>query len=237
MVFNPKTGDFYPKKGPIFTHILLADEINRAPAKVQSALLEAMAEKQITIGEVSYPLQEPFLVLATQNPLEQEGTYALPEAQLDRFMFKVVVDYPSKSEEFQIMEKMSQGKKQEAKPVLDRDDILELQKEVQKVHIEDRLKNYIVEIVMATRQPEKYGLRQIKSLIQIGVSPRATIYLAQASRAYAFLKKRNYVTSDDIKTMATLVLRHRLILTYEAEAEQINSDSVIGKILSSVEVP
>lgn len=237
MIFNPKSGEFSPKKGPIFTQILLADEINRAPAKVQSALLESMAERQVTIGEKTYKLDNPFLVLATQNPIEQEGTYNLPEAQMDRFMFKVIVGYPLEDEEAQILERMSKGNPEKVTPIFHQEDILRVQKEVENIHIEPRIKNYIVSLVMATRNPERYGLREIQSLLRMGVSPRATIYLAKASRARAFLKGRDYVTSDDVKTMIFPVFRHRVILTYEAEAEEVVSDKIIQKILHSVEVP
>ncbi len=237
MIFNPKTGDFAPKKGPIFTNIVLADEINRAPAKVQSALLEAMAEKQVTIGDVSYPLNLPFLVLATQNPLEQEGTYPLPEAQMDRFMFKIHVDYPTKTDELEILNRMSKNQKPEIKPVITREDLLRATSRVDSIYVDEKLKNYIVEIVMATRTPKEYGLGRLAHLISVGGSPRATISLTRAAKAHAFLRSRGYVTAEDVKAIAYNVLRHRLILTYEAEAENIKSDDVIKEVLSQIEVP
>ena len=236
MIFNPKTGNFAPKKGPIFTHIVLADEINRAPAKVQSALLEAMAEKQVTIGDTTYPLNQPFLVLATQNPLEQEGTYPLPEAQLDRFMFKVIVDYPAKSEELEILNRMSKDEKPKIQSVTTKEELLHAKKRVDEIHINDELKNYIVDLVFATRKPSDYGLSHIESLIQVGASPRATINLTRASKAHAFLRARGYVTAEDIKAVIYNVLRHRLILTYEAEAEEVKSEEMIKEILNQVEV-
>ena len=237
MIFNPKTGEFAPKKGPIFTNIVLADEINRAPAKVQSALLEAMAEKQVTIGDESYKLDHPFLVLATQNPLEQEGTYPLPEAQLDRFMFKVIVSYPQKMDELEILNRMSTESIPQIQPVISRDELMRARQRVDAIYIDDKLKNYIVEIVMTTRHPGDSGLGHIESLISVGGSPRATINLAKAARAHAFLKARGYVTADDIKAVAYHVLRHRLILTYEAEAESVDSDEIIKEVLNNVEVP
>lgn len=237
MIFNPKSGDFAPRKGPIFTNIVLADEINRAPAKVQSALLEAMAEKQVTIGETSYRLENPFLVLATQNPLEQEGTYPLPEAQMDRFMFKINVTYPVKSEELQILERMGKNEKPEIQSVITKEDLLRAGSRVDMVYVDNKVKNYVVEIVMATRKPEEYGLGRIAGLIQVGGSPRATISLFRAAKAHAFLRGRGYVTVEDIKAIAFHTLRHRLILTYEAEAENIRTDDIIKEILSSVEVP
>lgn len=236
MIFNPKTGDFAPKKGPIFTHIVLADEINRAPAKVQSALLESMAEKQVTIGDTSYSLNQPFLVLATQNPLEQEGTYPLPEAQLDRFMFKVIVDYPNKNEELEILNNLSGIKKPKIEPVITKEILMTAQKRVDEIYIKDELKNYIVDIVLATRKPSEYGLRHIENLIDVGASPRATINLTRASKAHAFLQSRGYVTAEDIKAVIYNVLRHRLILTYEAEAEEVKSEEMIKEILNQIEV-
>ena len=226
-----------PKKGPIFTNIVLADEINRAPAKVQSALLEAMAEKQVTIGDVSYSLAPPFLVLATQNPLEQEGTYPLPEAQLDRFMFKVLVSYPKKMDELEILNRMSRDNIPKVQAVISREDLMKARERVDSIYIDDKLKNYIVEIIMTTRSPGKYGLKHIDSLLSVGGSPRATINLTKSAKAHAFLKSRGYVTADDIKAVAYHVLRHRLILTYEAEAENIDSDEVIREILNHIEVP
>lgn len=237
MVFNPKTGEFSPKKGPIFTNIVLADEINRAPAKVQSALLEAMAEKQVTIGDTTYPLERPFLVLATQNPLEQEGTYPLPEAQMDRFMFKINVTYPTKTEEFEILNKMATDKQPTITAVISKEELMRAKERADMIYLDDKLKSYIVEIVMATRKPDEYGLSQISGLLSVGGSPRATISLTRAAKAHAFLRSRGYVTAEDIKAIAYHVLRHRLILTYEAEAENIKTDEVIKEILSQIEVP
>lgn len=237
MIFNPKSGDFAPKKGPIFTNIVLADEINRAPAKVQSALLEAMAEKQVTIGEVSYKLQNPFLVLATQNPLEQEGTYPLPEAQMDRFMFKINVGYPTKAEELEIMNRMGRNEKPQIQPVITREDLLRASERIDQIYVDSKIKNYIVEIVMASRKPSEHGLSSIANLLAVGGSPRASISLIRAAKAHAFLRGRGYVTAEDIKAIAYSVLRHRLILTYEAEAENIKSDEIVKEILGSIEVP
>jgi MoxR-like ATPase len=237
MVFNPKSGEFTVKKGPIFTNIVLADEINRAPAKVQSALLEAMAEKQVTIGETTYKLETPFLVLATQNPLEQEGTYPLPEAQMDRFMFKINVDYPSKSEELEIMNRMGQDKQPVIEPVITQEDLVRARSRVDQIYVDDKLRGYIVEIVMATRDPMKHGLGHIENLIRVGGSPRATISLIRAAKAHAFLRGRGYVTAEDVKAIAYGVLRHRLILSFEAEAEEIKSDEIVKEVLGSIEVP
>lgn len=237
MIFNPKTGDFVPRKGPIFTNIVLADEINRAPAKVQSALLEAMAEKQVTIGDESYSLETPFLVLATQNPLEQEGTYPLPEAQMDRFMFKINVGYPGKGDELEILNRMGRNEKPKIQPVISREDLLRASQRADEIYVDQKIKNYIVEIVMASRQPSEYGLSRIANLIQVGGSPRATICLYRGAKAHAFLRGRGYVTAEDIKAIAYHVMRHRLILTYEAEAENIKSDDIIKEILTQVEVP
>jgi len=237
MVFNPKTGEFTPKKGPIFTNIVLADEINRAPAKVQSALLEAMAEKQVTIGDETYKLERPFLVLATQNPLEQEGTYPLPEAQMDRFMFKIVVTYPNKSEEMEILNKMATQHQPTIDKVISREELVRAKDRVDMIYIDEKIKNYIVEIVMASRKPQDYGLGHLESLLSVGGSPRATISLTRASKAHAFLRGRGYVTAEDVKAIAYNVLRHRLILTYEAEAENVSSEEMIKEILSQVEVP
>jgi MoxR-like ATPase len=237
MIFNPKSGEFAPKKGPIFTNIVLADEINRAPAKVQSALLEAMAEKQVTIGDESYPLETPFLVLATQNPLEQEGTYALPEAQMDRFMFKINVQYPTKSEELEIVQRMGQNKKPQVSAVIGKEELLKASDRIDQIYVDTKVKNYIVEIIMASRTPQDYGMGAVAPLIAVGGSPRASISLIRASKAHAFLRGRGYVTTEDVKAIAYHVLRHRLILTYEAEAENMNADHVIKEILNHVEVP
>ena len=236
MIFNPKEGTFTPRKGPIFTNILLADEINRAPAKVQSALLEAMQERQVTIGESTYPLQEPFLVLATQNPIEQEGTYPLPEAQIDRFMLKLRIDYPDMKEERQILELMGRDEAIQVQRVVTPADILRVREMVRDIYVDDRVKDYIVHLVFATRRPQDYKL-DLKDLIQFGASPRATIYLAQAARAHAFIKGRGYVTPEDIKAIGLDVLRHRIILTYEAEAEEVTTEQIISRVFDAVQVP
>lgn len=236
MIFNPKSGEFTPKKGPIFTNIVLADEINRAPAKVQSALLEAMAEKQVTISEQTYQLEKPFLVLATQNPLEQEGTYPLPEAQMDRFMFKVIVGYPSKKEEMEILNKMSVQHTPQINSVIHKEELMRAIEIVDQIYIDQKVKDYIVEIVMTTREPKEYGLGKIQNLVNVGCSPRATISLVRAAKAHAFIRGRGFVTSEDVKSVAFNVLRHRILLTFEAEAENIKSDEVIKEILKHVEV-
>ena len=236
MIFNPKTGEFAPKKGPIFTNIVLADEINRAPAKVQSALLEAMAERQVTIGDTTYPLEKPFLVLATQNPLEQEGTYPLPEAQMDRFMFKILVDYPTKSEELEILNLTAGGDMPEVSAVVSHDELMRARDRVNQIYVDEKVKNYIVEIVMATRQPEQYGMKHLNGLLSVGGSPRATISLVRAAKGHAFLRGRGFVTIEDVKAIAYPVLRHRLILSFEAEAENMTSDQVIKDILIHLEV-
>jgi MoxR-like ATPase len=236
MIFNQKDGTFYPRKGPVFSNIILADEINRAPAKVQSALLEAMQERQVTIGDSTYALEEPFLVLATQNPIEQEGTYPLPEAQIDRFMLKLEIDYPDPKEERQILDLMAQDDVIPVNKVITPADILRLRSVVKEVYMDDRIKDYIVQLVLATRKPQEFKL-DLKDLIQFGASPRATIYLAQAARAHAFLKGRGYVTPDDIKAIGMDVLRHRIILTYEAEAEEVTTESVISRVFDAVQVP
>ena len=237
MIFNQKTGDFTAKKGPIFTSLVLADEINRAPAKVQSALLEAMGEHQVTIGETTYRLQDPFTVLATMNPIEQEGTYPLPEAQLDRFLFKVKVGYPNLSEEKTILNRMSGESMPKALKICQPSQILEARKVCSQIYMDEKLKDYILAIVFATRFPEKHGLPELKPLIQVGASPRATISLAKASRATAFVRHRGFVTPEDVKSIAYDVLRHRVLVSFEAEAEGIDSETVIKKILERVEVP
>lgn len=237
MIFNPKSGEFAPRKGPIFSNIVLADEINRAPAKVQSALLEAMAEKQVTIGEESYRLESPFLVLATQNPLEQEGTYPLPEAQMDRFMFKINVTYPGKVEELEILNRMGVNEKPKVESVITREDLLRVSQRIDQIYVDNKIKNYIVEMIMASRKPAEYGLGKIANLIAVGGSPRATISLFRAAKAHAFLRGRGYVTAEDIKAIAYNTLRHRLILTYEAEAESLKTDDVIKEIMAHIEVP
>ncbi len=234
MIFNSINQSFSVKKGPVFTNILLADEINRAPPKVQSALLEAMAEKQVTIGEKSFPLQRPFLVLATQNPIEQEGTYPLPEAQMDRFLFKVLVRYSGRSEEMEILNRMSSLKTPSVCPVLSQEDVLNFQTQVHQVYMEDRFKNDIVDLVLATREPENYGLKDIASFISLGASPRATVYFPAAAKAHALLKDREYVSIDDIHSVAYPLLRHRLILSYEAQAEDITPDKVISQIIKRI---
>jgi len=237
MIFHQKTGEFAVKKGPIFTNIVLADEINRAPAKVQSALLEAMAEKQITIGDESHPLPPPFLVLATQNPLDQEGTYPLPEAQMDRFMFKTLVNYPDKVEELEILNRMSTDQLHEIKPVISKPELMRARERADSIYIEENLRKYIVEIVMATREPSEYGLSHMENLVTVGGSPRATISLTRSAKAHAFLRGRGYVTAEDVKAIAYNVLRHRIILSYEAEAEEIKADEVIKEVLNQIEVP
>ncbi len=237
MVLNPKTSTFEPKTGPIFANLVLADEVNRAPAKVQSALLESMQERQVTLGEQTFPLPSPFLVMATQNPIEQEGTYPLPEAQVDRFMLKLKVGYPDKTEERAILDRMTQAESVHAAPVIQLDKILALRKIVGEIHVDERARNYIVDLVFATRYPDQYGLDDLKGLIEYGASPRATIFLLTAARALAFLYGRGYVTPDDIKMIGPDVLRHRIILTYEAEAEELTSDDLIKRIFDRVEVP
>ncbi len=237
MVFDPKNQEFYPKKGPLFAHIVLADEINRAPAKVQSALLEAMQEHQVTIGGTTYPLPEPFLVLATQNPIEQEGTYPLPEAQLDRFLFKVRVEYPTRLEEREVLVRMSSGDPISVKRVLDPAGILSARKAIAGIHLDQRLVDYIVDLVRATREPASIGLPALAPLIAFGASPRASISFAQASRAYAFLQGRTFVVPEDIRALAGDVLRHRLVLTFEAEAEDVTADGVIAQLLGAVKAP
>ena len=236
MIFNPKTGDFTAKKGPVFSNIVLADEINRAPAKVQSALLEAMAEKQVTIGEQSYKLDHPFLVLATQNPLEQEGTYPLPEAQMDRFMFKINVSYPSKTEELEIISRLGTNQKPQLNTVISKEQLLTAVNVVDQIYVDQKVKNYIVDLIMATREPTVYGLGRLQKLIAVGGSPRASLSLIRAAKAHAFLRGRGFVTVEDIKAIVYKVLRHRLILTYEAEAENLKQDDIIKEILSAIEV-
>ncbi len=237
LVFNPQSGNFTTRKGPLFANIILADEINRAPAKVQSALLEAMQERQVTIGDTTYPLDDPFMVLATQNPIEQEGTYHLPEAQIDRFMLKVKVDYPSRKEELQIMDLMMADELPSVRPVVELPVLRDARRTVRAIHMEAALKEYIVHLVFATREPEDYKLQGMKQLIAHGASPRATIFVALAAKARAFLDGRGYVTPDDVKAVAMDVLRHRVIVTYEAEAEEITSEQLIARVLRVVEVP
>jgi MoxR-like ATPase len=235
-IYRPREGDFIVKKGPLFGNIILADEINRAPAKVQSALLEAMQEKQVTIGEETFRLEEPFMVLATQNPIEQEGTYPLPEAQVDRFMLKLLVTYPNREEELAIMNQQARREKPEVKPVLTPEDILKAREVVDSIYVDEKIQNYIVDIVLATRDPNAYGLK-MENLIQYGASPRASIYLNQAAKAYAFLQGRGYVTPQDVKTIGPDVLRHRLLLSYEAEAEEMTPDDAVARFFEHIEVP
>jgi MoxR-like ATPase len=235
-IYEPKTGDFSIKKGPVFTNIVLADEINRAPAKVQSALLEAMQERQITIGSSTFSLEEPFLVMATQNPIEQEGTYPLPEAQVDRFMLKLKINYPNKAEEKEIVKRVTAEEQNEIQAVAAPSEIIEIQKLVNRIYIDEKLQDYILEIIFATREPKVFGI-DIEDLIQYGASPRASIYLNQAVKAYAFLQGRGYVVPQDIKTVGLDILRHRVILSYEAEAEDLTSDDIINKIFENIEVP
>ena len=237
MVYSQKDETFQVKKGPVFANFVLADEINRAPAKVQSALLEAMQERQVTIGNETFGLPKPFLVLATQNPIEQEGTYPLPEAQVDRFMLKVVIDYPKLEEKKLIIRQNINGDKFEVKPILKADEIIEARKVVRQVYLDEKIEKYIVDIVFATRYPEKYDLKELKDMIGFGGSPRASINLALAARSYAFIKRRGYVIPEDVRAVAHDVLRHRIGLTYEAEASNMTSDEIVSKILNKVEVP
>lgn len=237
MVYSQKEEAFQIKKGPVFANFVLADEINRAPAKVQSALLEAMQERQVTIGNETFKLPEPFLVLATQNPIEQEGTYPLPEAQTDRFMLKVVIDYPKLEEEKLIIRQNINGEKNTVKPILRTDEIIEARKVVRQVYLDEKIEKYIVDIVFATRYPGSYSLKELENMIEFGGSPRASINLALAARAYAFIKHRGYVIPEDVRAVAHDVLRHRIGLTYEAEATNLTSDEIISEILNKVEVP
>lgn len=237
LIFDPKDSEFKTKKGPIFSNIILADEINRSPAKVQSALLEAMQEHTVTIGQSTFDLDDPFLVLATQNPIEQEGTYPLPEAQVDRFMLKLSVDYPSKDEELEIMRRMATGPAIEIEPVVTPDEILRARRAAEMIYMDGQVERYIVDLVFATREPAAYGLDDLTDLIAFGGSPRASICLAKTARAHAFLRHRGYVTPEDVRSVGMDVLRHRVLLTYEAEAEEITSDDVVAKILDRIEVP
>jgi MoxR-like ATPase len=237
MIYNQKTGAFEVRKGPLFSNFILADEINRAPAKVQSALLEAMQEKQVTIGDQTYPLEEPFLVMATQNPVEQEGTYPLPEAQMDRFMLKVVISYPKKEEETKIIRQNIMGEFPKAAAVLKPQDILKARDVVKQVYMDEKIEKYIVDIVFASRYPAENNLAKLKDLISFGGSPRASISLAKAAKAYAFIKRRGYVIPEDVRAVCNDVLRHRIGLTYEAEAENVTSEEIIAEILNTVEVP
>ncbi|MCI0512727.1 AAA family ATPase [candidate division KSB1 bacterium] len=237
LIYDQRSGDFTTKKGPIFSNLILADEINRSPAKVQSALLEAMQERQVTIGEQTYPLGDPFLVLATQNPIEQEGTYPLPEAQVDRFMLKLSVGYPSRDEELEIMRRMTRDAEPTASKVIGPQDIIKAREVTTQVYIDPKIENYIVDIVFATREPKKYGLDELEDLIAYGASPRASIYLSKAAKAHAFISRRGYVTPEDVRAIGLDVLRHRVIVTYEAEAEDVNAEDVVRKVLNRIEVP
>lgn len=237
LIYSQKSEDFLVKKGPIFANFILADEINRAPAKVQSALLEAMQERQVTIGESTYKLEEPFLVMATQNPIEQEGTYPLPEAQLDRFMLKVVINYPTKDEEKVILRQQIGNEKTDVKAVLSGEDIIKARDIVREVYVDEKIENYITDIVFSTRYPNDFKLERFSNMISFGASPRASINLALAAKAYAFIKRRGYVIPEDVRAIAHAVMRHSIGLTYEAEAENITTDDIINEILNTVEVP
>jgi MoxR-like ATPase len=237
MIYQQKTGEFVARKGPVFTNLLLADEVNRAPAKVQSALLEAMQERQVTLGDTSHPLPEPFLVFATQNPIEQEGTYPLPEAQVDRFLLKVRVDYPRREEERQILDRMMSGETPAVSRVLKGGEVVRLSRRVREVYLDDRIRDYIVAVVTATRHPREVGLGEMTPLIAYGASPRATLAFSEAARAMAFLRGRGYVVPEDVKEIAKDVLRHRILLTYEAEAENVTTETVVERVLERVEVP
>ncbi len=237
LIYNIKENDFSIKKGPIFANFVLADEINRAPAKVQSALLEAMQEKQVTIGDETFTLPKPFLVMATQNPIEQEGTYPLPEAQVDRFMLKTVIDYPKKDEEQLIIRQNLKGDYEQVNPVVTLEQILKAQQAVREVYMDEKIEKYILDIIFATRTPEKYNLQEIKPLINFGASPRGSINLAMASKCFAFIKRRGYVVPEDVRAVIHDVLRHRIGITYEAEAENITSEDIINKIVNVIEVP
>lgn len=238
LIFNQKTGKFETRKGPIFANLILADEINRAPSKVQSALLEAMQERQVTLGETTYPLEAPFLVLATQNPIEQEGTYPLPEAQVDRFMFKVRVDYPTITEEKQIIRRTAFSTQEtEVEPVVDPGDILQAQKTINDIYVDEKVEDYVLSLVFATRDPDRYQLGDLKSLIDFGASPRASINLILAARSRAFLEHRGYITPEDVRYIGADVLRHRIILSYEAEAEELTSEDIIQRLFDTIPVP
>jgi MoxR-like ATPase len=237
LIYDQRNGKFQTKKGPIFANIILADEVNRSPAKVQSALLEAMQERTVTIGENTFPLDDPFLVLATQNPIEQEGTYPLPEAQVDRFMLKLSIDYPVQEEELEIMRRMSTGPEPTPSPVVKPADIINARQVVEEIYIDPKIEQYIVDIVFATRNPKEYGLEELAELIAYGASPRASIYLAKTAKAHAFLKRRGYVTPEDVRAIGMDVLRHRIIVTYEAEAEEVSAEDVVRKVLNKIEVP
>jgi MoxR-like ATPase len=237
VIYNQQKGEFTSKLGPIHANLVLSDEINRAPAKVQSALLEAMQERQVTIGDKTYPLPEPFIVMATQNPIEQEGTYPLPEAQIDRFMLMAKISYPSRDEERKIMDRMTGMEPVKAEPVVTPTELLDAKKVIQQIYMDEKVKDYIVDVVFATREPAKHGLKDLAPLIEFGASPRATIALAMASRAHAFLRHRGYVTPEDVKAVGHDVLRHRLVLTYEADAEEVTTDQVVRRTFEVIEVP
>ncbi|KPL15985.1 ATPase [candidate division WOR_3 bacterium SM1_77] len=237
MIFNQRTNEFSVSKGPIFANLILADEINRTPPKVQSAMLEAMQERQVTIGDETFKLDNPFMVLATQNPIEQEGTYPLPEAQIDRFLLKIKITYPNKEEEKEIVERIAVAGEPKIKAVVDPKAIIKARELCKKIYIDDKIKDYVIELVFATREPGKFGLDELSGLIRYGASPRASIYLTSTARALAFLKRRGFVIPEDIKELAPDILRHRIILTYEAEAEEVTTDDIIQKVLGGVEVP
>ena len=236
-IYNQTSGEFTSKLGPVFANLVLADEINRAPAKVQSALLEAMQERQVTIGDKSFPLPNPFVVMATQNPIEQEGTYPLPEAQMDRFMLMIKVGYPTRAEELTVMERMTLSKEAKANPVTTPAQLLEARQVIGDIYVDDRVKNYIIDVVFATREPEAGGLRDLAPLIEYGASPRASIALNRAARAHAFLRRRGYVTPEDVKAVGPDVLRHRMVLSYEAEADEVTAEDVVKRVFEVVEVP
>jgi MoxR-like ATPase len=236
-IYNPQDAEFHTRRGPIFANIVLADEVNRAPAKVQSALLEAMQERQVSIGGSTFPLPQPFMVLATQNPIESEGTYTLPEAQLDRFMIKAVVSYPTRQDERQILDRYESNVTPQVHQVVTLDELLAARAAVQQVHLTEGLRDYVVHLILASRDPQSYRMESLAPLIAFGASPRATIYLAQAAKAYAFIEGRGYVTPDDVKAVAKDVLRHRVIVTYEAEAESLNADDIVERVLAGVAVP
>jgi MoxR-like ATPase len=237
LIYDQKEGTFKPRKGPVFANLILADEINRAPAKVQSALLEAMQERQVTIGDTTFKLEEPFLVMATQNPIEQEGTYPLPEAQVDRFMLKIVIDYPPREDELQILRRMTKSEVPQAKSVVSPDAILKARRTINDIYVDEKIENYVVDIVMATRRPAEFGLKDMESLIEYGASPRASIYLTQGAKAFAFLRGRGYVTPEDVRSVGMEVLRHRIIPSYEAEAEDISTETMVTRVFETVEIP
>lgn len=237
LIFDQKNGKFITKKGPIFSNLILADEINRSPAKVQSALLEAMQEHQVTIGENTFPLDDPFLVLATQNPIEQEGTYPLPEAQIDRFMLKLSIGYPNKDEELEIMRRMTKKQLPHPNPVVSPEEIIKARNVVHDIYMDEKVERYIIDIVFATRNPKDYGMPELDELIEYGASPRASIYLSMAAKAHAFLRHRGFVTPEDVRSIGMDVLRHRIIVTYEAEAEEVTAEDIVRKIINKIEVP